>query len=156
MKKLCIVLITLALIVGAGAMRAEAATSDTIVVTVTLQNLAISVTPDTWNMGIIAASSTNTLACVASNDGNVASNLDIAVTNSVAWTAGAVAGANVFAMDFQLSGGPLTWTNITNAGVDLVDGLGGTQNFTLRFTAPSSSAVFTPQSINTTVSATIV
>lgn len=155
MKKLLVVLAVLAFTVGVGAIKAEAATTDSIAVTVTMQNLAISVTPDTWDMGVVAPSSTNTLACVASNDGNVASNMDIAVSNSTAWTAGAIAGANVFAMDFQLSGGPPTWTNITNAGVDLVNGLGGTQNFTLRFTAPSSSAVYTPQSISVTVSATL-
>lgn len=154
MKKLLIVLATLAFIAGVGVMKAEAAT-DTIVVTVTMQNISVTVTPATWDLSTIPiapGSTNNTQACTATNDGNVNENLDIAVGNSTNWTAGPTAGTEIFAMDFQLPAG--SWTNITNAGVDLKNNLApGAQDFTLRFSAPSLGSVYTQQSITVTVSA---
>lgn len=156
MRKLAIVLAALALIAGFGVMKAEAALSDSIAVTVTLQNISVSVTPDTtWAIGVIAPGSVIVLnPCVATNDGNVSENLTIAVSNSAAWTAGLTAGANVFAMDFGISGGPYG-TNITTAGVPLYTGLGvgDSYSFGLEFTAPTSTASFSQQSITVTVSA---
>lgn len=151
-KKMLICMTALALIAGV-AMKAEAALSDDITVTVTLQNISVSVSPDTWPMGTVAASSVITQSCTATNGGNVNEDLDIKVTDSNDWAAAAAAGANQFAMDFQLSGGS-TWTNITTGGVDLVDPLApGTQDFTLRFTAPDAGSAYAQQTITVTVSA---
>ncbi len=153
MKKLLICLITLALITGFGLTKAEAATSDEIAVTVTLQNISVSVTPDDWAIGTVAPSSVNTQACTATNNGNVNEDLDIAVTDSTNWTAGASAGSDIFAMDFSLTGAA-PWTNITTGGVVLVNALApGDQTFTLQFTAPDPGSVYTQQSITVTVSA---
>ena len=154
MKKLIICLAALALVAGFGVMQAEAAISDTIAVTVTLQNISVSVAPDAWAIGIVAASSVNTKACTATNDGNVNENLDIAVSNSADWTAGVAADTNIFAMDFSLTG-EAPWTNVTTGGVDLKNDLApGDQTFTLQFTAPGSGSVYAGQSTTVTVSAT--
>jgi len=154
MKKLFVVLAILVLIVGFGIMRAEAQT-DTIEVTVTLQNLAVSVTPDTWDLSTTPTvpDSETTLACTATNNGNVNEDLAIAVDDSTNWTAEASAGTDMFMMDFSISssGGP--WTNITTEGVDLKDDLSDVLSFWLQFTAPDSDSVSDTQSIIVTVSA---
>ena len=154
-KRMLICMTALALIAGV-AMKAEAATSADITVTVTLANISVSLSSGAWDMEIVAESSVNTSTTfTATNNGNVDEDLDISVTDSDGgWTAEAAAGVNQFAMDFQLSGSP-DWVNITNAGVGLVDPLAttGTQDFTLRFTAPAPGSGYVTQEITVTVSA---
>lgn len=155
MKKLLIVLATLALIVGFGVMKAEALPTDTIAVTVTLQNISVAVSPDAWAIGTIAAGTIVTQTpCTATNDGNVSENLTIAVSNSGDWTAGAAAAVNVFAMNFGVPGGPYP-TNITTGGLTLTSGLAaaGIYSFGLEFNAPTTGSSVTPHTITVTVTA---
>ncbi|MFH1777522.1 MAG: hypothetical protein ABH952_08210 [Candidatus Omnitrophota bacterium] len=154
MKKMLICLTALVLIAGFGVIRAEAA-DDTIVVTVTIENVSIEVTPSAWPIGTISAGDIATQdPCVALNNGNVTEDLTIAISNSSAWTAGAAAGADVFAMDFGAAGGPYN-TNITTGGVSLTSGLasGASYNFGLEFNSPSPTTDYTQQTITVTVTA---
>ena len=149
-KKMLICMTALAMIAGV-AMNAEAATSDNISITVTLANISVSVTPDTWAMGTIAPSSVETQACVATNDVEVTEDFKIAVSNSGDWTAGGTAAENVFVMKegaTVLSGTPATLATG-------VAGSGGTKAFDLEFTAPSPGSVYTEQTITVTVSALV-
>jgi len=156
MKKLIIVLAALALIASFGVMQAEAATSDTIAVTVTLQNVSVSITAgDPWAIGFIAPGGVATKTpCTALNDGNVQEDLTIAVTDSGNWTAGAAAAVNVFAMDLGPAVGPYD-TNITTGGVTLTNDLAasGSYNFGLEFNAPTTGSNLTAQSITVTITA---
>jgi hypothetical protein len=156
MKKLAIVLATLALIAGFGLIQAEAAPTDTIAVTVTLSNISVSVTPDTWAIGTIAPGAIVVQSPdTATNDGNVTENLSIAVSNSTDWTAGVAAGVNVFAMDVGPAGGPYD-TNVTTGGLTLTSGLAAlaSYDFGLEFNAPTAGSVYTGQSITVTITAT--
>ena len=147
-KKMLICMTALALIAGV-AMKAEAADA-TITVTVTMQNVAVSVSPDSWAIGAVEASSvTDPESFTATNDGNVSEDLVISVGPSANWTAEASADANKFVMELDgttaLSGTPIS----LQAGV----AGGGNKTFNLVFTAPSSSTVYTEQSITVTISA---
>jgi len=149
-------MITLALIAGVGVFEAKAATSDSIAVTVTLQNISVSMTPDVWDIVAIVPGDSIKLVVVATNDGNVDEDLTISTSDSAGWVAGASADTDQFLMEFKLGVTPtFPGTEITNAGVTLVDPLAvGTQDFELQFTAPTNNSVGeTQQDITVTVSA---
>lgn len=157
MKKLLIILAILAFIAGVGVMKTEAAT-DTIEVTVTLQNISVSVSPASWDMSTTPIAPGAIVVkdpCIATNNGNVQEDLTIAVADSTNWTAGAAKGVNVFAMDLGPAGGPSYTTNIITAGVTLTNDLAkdGLYNFGLEFNAPTAGSVFTTQTIIVTVTA---
>ena len=146
-KKMLICMTALALIAGV-AMKAEAAD---ITVTVTLQNVAVSVSQGTWAIGPVVASSVSDLVgCTATNDGNVVEDFWIQVSNSSSgdWTAGGTAVEDVFVMKegtTVLTGTPATFE--TSVAID------DSKPVELHFTAPSSSTVDTEQTITVTVSA---
>ncbi len=153
MKKLLTIMMALALVVvGAGVMKAEAATSDGITITVTFQSVSVTVSPD-WSIGIVTTGATSTQACTATNNGNVNEDLTVAVSNSADWTVG-VSGADTFKMDFNLDGGS-TWTNLpSTSAVSLSTGVvPGDLDFWLQFTAPTSSSSTDQQSLTVTVAA---
>ena len=155
MKKTLLSLVMLTALFAFVVTQAQAADTDSIAVTVTLQNITVSVSPGTWAIGTIVAGAVVTEdPCTATNDGNVAEDLTIAVSNSAAWTAGAAAAANVFAMDVGASGGPYN-TNIPTIGVSLTSGLaaGNPYSFGLEFNSPTSSTDYTEQAITVTVAA---
>ncbi|MBF0433467.1 MAG: hypothetical protein HQK83_19475 [Fibrobacteria bacterium] len=154
MKKTLIALVALVLFVGAGA-KLQAATSDQITITVTLEVISVSVTPDSWDIGVIKASETPVQdPCVATNDGNVTEDLTISVGNSGDWTVGTVAAENVFVLDYGPAGGDYT-SNITAAGVSLKGNLDAdaTHSFGLEFNPPTSSTSKAQQTITVTISA---
>lgn len=147
-KKMLICMTALALIAGV-AMKAEAATSADITVTVTLQHIDVSVSPDTWDMGTVLTSSVTPKAFTASNGGNVSEDLTISVGNSTSgdWDAGGTAAENVFVMKegtTVLSGIPATLATVA---------AGGSTPVNLEFTAPSPGSVYTEQTIAVTISA---
>ena len=81
--------------------------------------------------------------------------LTISTTGSDGWTAGAAAGDNVFLMEFDLDTDQ-TFPGTQVTGAALVGDLApGTQDFSLQFTAPTTTDVgVTQQSITVTVAAT--
>lgn len=95
----------------------------------------------------------------ASNSSAVAVDLNIktsSATGGTTWAVGSSAGSDTFVHEFSINGGT-DWTQFTAADVyqTLVSNLasGGTQNFDLRFTAPTSSSDYAEKSITVTIQA---
>lgn len=165
MKKLLIILATLAIIASVGVMKAEAAD---ITVTVTLQKIDVSVSPISWALSTIApgAGKSSWVTEVAgkftaTNGGNVSENFTIAAgsTSPSTWTVDLAAGVNKYAIGFGHGTSPYTteptYTNFTTAGA-LASGVAaaGTDVFDLRFTAPSAGSTFNAAGETFTVSLT--
>jgi len=154
MKKLLIGLATLALIAGFGVTKAQAAESADITVTVTLQELSLSVTPDTVQpLGIMAPNATSSaIACTATNTGNAAEGFTIEVSPSVpvGWAPAGTAGVDEFVMTASGVGALTVAPQVLAATV----AVSAVENFDLTFTAPSSTAgAYEQKSITVTVTA---
>ncbi len=96
-----------AMVVGLMALLALAApamggTTANITITVTVEFLSVSVAPTTVALGTVAAGSTTVSTKVdVTNDGNVAENIGLRITNQDnqgAWTAAAAPGSNVYVL----------------------------------------------------------
>lgn len=136
---------------------AYAAPTDEISVTVTLENISISLSSGTWAIGVVAAESVNTSAAyTVTNNGNVTEDVAIQTADSASWTSEATVGVNQFVMDAQGGDlGVLGWTNI-DLSQDLVVGLavsGTVADLSLRFTVPSAGSNVTEQTIPVTLTA---
>jgi len=142
----------------------QAASTATVTATVTVQNVSVSVEDGTVTYGTLAtSSSTNTAAAglddsqTATNDGNVASDLNIRGQNTTAWTLAGSVGADQYKHDFCVTDcdGTPTWTALTTNYQALATGVAasGTQVFDLRINTPSSSSSYTQQSADITVQA---
>lgn len=157
MKKLLVVFIALALIAGVGVMRAEAQT-DTIEVTVTIQNIAVTVTPEGWDLSttpILAGSSNELLTPSATNSGNVTEDLTISIdTSGTSWTSGTTASENEFVMGY-CADGVGSYTAIGTGTPSLTDGLsaGNSYAFDLEFIAPDPDTLHTMQTIGVVITA---
>jgi hypothetical protein len=147
-KALLLCLVVVALLVMASA----AFAGDTIGVTVTLQSVGVSVSPATWPIGIIAPNTTTAgYPVVATNTGNVAEDFTIATSNSVSWTAGAAAAANVFVIKADA----LVLTTSPQSLATNVATPSGTKSFNLIFTSPLAGSIVTAgESFTVTVAAT--
>ncbi len=142
---------------------AQAATTADVAATVTVQNVSVSVSSGTVSYGTLA---TNTSAGTngsntqtVTNVGNVAEDFNIRGQNSANWTLGASAGTDTYAHKFctaTCASAPTNYTGLTTSyaalGAGNVAGA-GTQTFDLSITTPTSSSVFTQQSVNVTVQA---
>jgi hypothetical protein len=156
MKKLLIMLTALAFIAGANVMKAEAALSDSITITVTFQSVSVSVTPDTWPIGVVTPSSVHTQLFTATNGGNAPEDLAIDVSNSADWACapGFFDGNNSFKMEYSLTGSPPWLQTGCGAGFSIATDVAvGDQPFTLQFTSPSTSATIAEQTITVIISA---
>lgn len=181
MKKLLIVLTTLALIAGVGVMKAEAAETGDISVTVTAEKLDITLSaPATWAIGTVKAGTTKQMTeaddITVTNNGNTIIDLSLKLTNPDGWIAGLVAANDVYvlnglfvgdldaptAADFGVGdtigtiAGTATFATfgadgMTADGDDI--GLAGTVDLWLQFKSPTSSTINTQQSITVTVGA---
>ena len=100
MKRKMAVLVLLAL--AALAVPALAGTTQNITITVTVEYLSVLVSPTTVALGTVAAGATTVSSKVdITNDGNVAENIGLTITNQDdqgAWTAVSVAGANQYVL----------------------------------------------------------
>lgn len=92
----------------------------------------------------------------AENNGNVPIDLNIKTSEPAGWSVGASSGINTFIHEFSVNAG-VAWTKFTTADQYqiLVNNLAanGTQNFDLRFTAPSPSNSTDQKNITITVQA---
>ncbi len=142
---------------------AMAATTATVAATVTVQNVSVSVSSGTVSYGTL---STNTSAGTngsntqtAANNGNVAEDFNITGQNSANWTLGSSSGVDTYVHQFCTStcaSAPTNYTKLTTNYAALGAGnvtASGTQTFDLYITTPTSSTVFTQQSVNVTVQA---
>jgi hypothetical protein len=136
--------------------QAMAATSDTITVTVSLaEEVAVSLDTATWAIGSITLGGSDSPATItATNDGNVAADLEIRATNGAGgWTLAGSPGADAFSVDLaspsiSLSTSDQTLaTNVASSGTKSID---------LTYNAPTSDTVgpATNQGFSITVSAT--
>ncbi len=141
-----------------------AAGSATVAATVTMQNVSVSVTDGSISYGTLSSSSTkDTTNAVlndsqtATNDGNVNQDLNIRGQNSTNWTLAATAGANQYKHEFCTINCDVspTWTALTASNQTLQNAVAasGTKVFDLKLTAPSSSTVYTQQSVDVIVQA---
>lgn len=145
----------------------SAAETADITVTVMVQYLSVTVSPN-WAIGTVIAGATDktwtpsTAAqggyFTATNDGNVNEKFTIKAANSVGWTVGATASTNIFAMGFGQTatlGTEPTYTYLTISAVDLVSSVApnDTYKFDLQFKAPTSDSTHSQQSIATTITA---
>ena len=142
---------------------AIAATTATVAATVTVQNVSVSVSSGTVSYGTL---STNTSAGTngsdtqtATNNGNVAEDLNITGQNSANWTLGNSAGTDTYVHQFctaTCASAPTNYTKLTTSYAALGAGnlaANGTKTFDLYITTPTSSSVSTQQSVNVTVQA---
>jgi hypothetical protein len=158
-----------------GAATAQAANPATITVTVTIQNISVSTSSGTYAFGTVASGSTTVSgdSIEVTNDGNVSETYSLDVTNPAGWTAvQAAPGADEYALHAQFNTTEPTAVSFTYANHALSttptacsgtkfagnqDGesvaASGVINLWLKFEAPSSSTVFTQQSITLTITA---
>jgi len=135
-----------------------AADTAQISVTVTLENISVSVAPLSWAMGMVAAESvTESGTFTVENIGNIAENIAIVCGDSVAWTVESSAGLNQFKMAAQ--GGELGTSGYTSIDTSqtLKTNLGATgkvEDLKLQFTAPQAGSEATEQTIAVTITAT--
>jgi hypothetical protein len=148
----------------------DVAASDTGAVnaTVTAQNVSISVTDGAIAYGTLATSGTkSTLASEANdqqvglNNGNITETFNIVGSTSAGWTLGGTAGVNQYFHKFCLTA-CTSPANFTTAGTALTTNYqalvasvaaGASNPFNLQVGTPSSTTVYTSQSVNVTVQA---
>lgn len=177
-RLLCIC--TLALMAAVPATSAYAAPTADISVTVTIQNLSLALSSNTWAIGTVTAGSTIQMTeaedITVTNDGNVDEDFTLMLTNPASWTAGATAGANVYVLsgilcgaadapasgDFGADDVMTTATQTSTAAIfgyatGSADGVAVAPSTSvdlwIEFGAPTSSTDFTEQTITVTVGA---
>lgn len=133
-------ILTLSLVLLASGAPAWGASTDTITVTVSLEEVvSVSLDANTWTIGAIALSGTDSSPTfTATNDGNVVEDISILASNSAGgWTLG-TAGADTFQVDETNSVTTLT-TSAQMIASDVA--LSGTVTIDLDYTAPSSDTL---------------
>ncbi len=144
----------------------NAGAQSTVIATVTVQNIALSVTDGTIAYGIIPANTSRSTCTTEANElqtvtntGNVSATFNIRGTNSANWTLAATPGADQYVHRYlnttcsTFSGGtPLTLTN-QNLATSVAPL--GTTPLNLQVTAPNPSTVFTAQNVDVIVQATL-
>lgn len=165
-----------------GASNIALATTGTVAATVTLQNISVAVTdsdgsantPDVSYGTLAVNTSNNTLAGtggmnttagdqqIATNTGNIAEDFKISGSDSAAWTLSSSSGADAYVHRFCTAScgtyaSPTTgnFTALTTSLSTLASNVStsGTQTFDLMLTTPTSSATYTAQTVNVTVTA---
>lgn len=160
MKTKLIVALSAAGLVFLGIPKADAAITDTLTVTVSLAEIvSVAVDETAWPIGTKALSDTALSQLVtALNDGNVVEDFAIKAANGAGgWVLGAAAGADQFALGFDVSAPYESFTPIDATGVSLATGVAvaGSQAFTMQYSMPTANtmAVGTDQSFVVTVTA---
>ena len=142
---------------------AIAATTATVAATVTVQNVSVSVASGTVSYGTLgtnASAGTNgSNTQTATNNGNIAEDFNITGQNSANWTLANSAGTDTYVHQFctaSCASAPTNYTKLTTSYAALGAGnvaASGAQTFDLYITSPTSSSVFTQQSVNVTIQA---
>ena len=157
-----------------------AASSGNVTVTVTIQNVSVSLSGTSWDIGTIAAGQTVQMSeasdITVNNSGNVTESFTLMLSNPPGWTAGSTAGSDGYVMKGLFVGATDAPTS-TDFGVnDVITTTSQTASLTvfgafsttgnsvpasssvdlwLQFTAPTSTTVVTAQSIVITIGATV-
>lgn len=135
----------------------------TVTATVTVQNITLTVSTGTVAWGTLpagTASSTNSAYTqTVTNGGNVAENFLVQGQDSTNWTIGATPGSDVYSQSFCNTGctsaptGYTALTATTNQSLATNIAAGGTTPLDLYLQTPSSSTVYTQQSVDVTLTA---
>lgn len=145
----------------------SAAGTGTVAATVTTQNISVAVSDGTVSYGVLGTNtSKSTIAAdlndlqTATNDGNVNEDFNIRGNNSASWTLAAAAGADQYVHRFctaTCTSPPTNFTALTTSYQTLSNSEtpAGTQTFDLQIVTPTSSTVYTQQSVDVTVQAVI-
>jgi len=146
------------MVVGMAVQGAE----QSVTATVTVQNISVTVSPNTIPYGTLPANTESDPSAVitATNNGNVTENFNIygAATTPGGWTLGATAGNNVYVHKFSTDGTYTTWTPLTTSPQALATNITagtGTDEFELKITTPTTTSDYSQQSAAVTVQATI-
>ena len=141
----------------------NAATTAIVAATVTVQNISVSVSDGSIAYGTLgtnsSAGTSGTDTQTATNNGNVAEDFNIKGQNSANWTLGSASGSDTYVHQFcsaTCGSAPTNYTKLTTNYQALGAGnvtANGTQTFDLYITTPTSSSVFTQQSVDVTVQA---
>ena len=146
---------------------AQATGTATVAATVTVQNISVSVASGSVSYGTLAAnSSTSTISTqlndtqTATNNGNVAEDLNVKCQNSANWTLATATGADQYVHKFctaTCGTPPTNFAALTTSYQALKVNLAanGTQTFDLQITTPNPSTVFSQQSVDVTVQAVL-
>lgn len=153
-----------------------AASSDTIKITVLIQNLSISVVETVYDFGIMGLGSSKVSAAPGisvKNDGNVPTTVSISCTNTTAWIVGSPGiGSFGLSAQFDSDGLNMVWTPITNFNINTLPQKSSATKFagdqnginiqpletrTLWFylQTPTQTADFSPQAITVTFTAEV-
>lgn len=135
--------------------RIVAADTASVAATVTVQNISLSITDGSISYGTMSVGSSKSTADLSdtqsvTNDGNIAEDINIKGSNSANWTLASAAGADQYAHKFGVGLTALT-TNYQSLAGNL--DVGNSQTFNLVLYTPTSSAVYTSQSVDVTVQA---
>lgn len=140
------------------AIGATAATESGVAATVTVENIAVSVSDGTVEYGTLGVNTqantvTLTETQTATNDGNV--NADLAIRGEAStgsWTLAGAAGNEQYKHEFSTDGGS-TYTPLTTSNQDLALGVSASANqtFDLQITTPTVTTDFSEQTANVTV-----
>lgn len=148
----------------------QAQTTDEVNATVTVQNIAVSVSDGSITYGILGQNSTTTTLLggvddmqTATNDGNVTSTINIRGTNSTNWTLAGTADTDIYTHHFcnetdnDCSTPLASYTALTTDYATLKSGVSvsSTVDFHLHINTPNLSTVFTQQNVNVWVQASI-
>jgi hypothetical protein len=141
---------------------ANAATTGTVTATVTVQSVSVSVTDGTvayGTLGVNSSAGTNgTDTQTATNNGNVAEDLNIKGQNTANWTLAATAASDQYVHKFCVAScgsAPTNFTALTTSYQALASNIGAsaTQTFDLYLTTPTVSTNFSQQSVDIVVQA---
>jgi len=141
-----------------------AASSADVTATVTVQNVSVSVTDGSVSYGTVTSSgdqdtTTNGVddSQTATNDGNVAEDINIRGADSTSWTLASSAGSEQYAHKFCTSNcdSDPTWTALTSTNQTLSAGVSasGSVTFDLQILVPSATTQTSAESITVTVQA---
>lgn len=144
--------------------RALAASTGTVAATVTPMKISVSVTSGTVAYGTLDISSTKDTTATglndtqtATNDGNVAEDLNIESTDATGgtnWTLAATPGADQYEHDFSTNSGT-SWAAMSTSYASLATNVAatGTKDFDLKIHTPTSTSDYVQKSITVTVQA---
>lgn len=142
--------------------RVFAATTASVAATVTVQNISVTVSDGTVAYGTLAvntsAGTNGSDTQTATNNGNITEDFNIRGQDSADWTLASSAGSDQYVHRFCTStctSPPTSYTALTTSYQTLASSVSasGNQTFDLHITTPTSSSVFTEQSVDVTVQA---
>ncbi len=144
-----------------------AASTGSVTATVTTQNISVAISDGSISYGVLGTNATRSTIVAdlndlqtATNDGNVAEDFNIRGQDSAGWTLAGAAGADQYVHRFCVAtctAPPTNFTALTTSYQLLSNSEAplGTQTFDLQINTPTTSTVYTQQSVDVTVQAVI-